>query len=200
MSAPALDHASRPAPEPASGPGRGRHLSPRARRLTLACHVVSSVGWAGLSMAMVVLTVMGGTTTDPAVAKGVYLAMYVFTESAVTVFSSVAAVTGVLLAVGTQWGLLRFWWVVAKWGLTLFVCVVAWGGIRPMLTAAAERTAAPGQAPPDPGPVGAVLLWAVPTMFTLITAAAVISIYKPWGRTPRGRRQLSNRSHQSRRS
>ncbi|GAA2259231.1 hypothetical protein GCM10010232_57380 [Streptomyces amakusaensis] len=163
-------------------------LSRRARKLTLVIHVVTSVGWVGLSLAMAVLGTMGYTTDDPAVAKGVYYAMYVFDDTCVTVFSVTAAVTGILLSCGTKWGLMLHWWIVVKWVITLFMTIFAWFVIHPIVTTATERTADVGDGPPNPGWVADFLLWSVPALFVLLTVAAVISIYKPWGRTARGRR------------
>ncbi|MEU4035505.1 DUF2269 domain-containing protein [Streptomyces collinus] len=170
-------------------PARKRfELGRRARKLTLAVHVVTSVGWVGLSLSMAVLAVMGCTTGDAAVAKGVYYAMYVFDDTSVTVFSVTAAVTGVLLSCGTKWGLLLHWWIVVKWVVTLFTTVFAWFVIHPVVMSASRRTADEGDSPPEPGAAGDFLVWSVPLLFVLLTGAAVVSVYKPWGRTARGRR------------
>ncbi|MGN9796113.1 DUF2269 family protein [Streptomyces sp. OZ13] len=163
-------------------------LSRRGRRLTLAVHVVTSVGWVGLSLAMAVLAVMGYTTEDAAVAKGVYYAMYVFDDTCVTVFSITAALSGILLSCGTKWGLLLHWWIIVKWVITLFMTIFAWFVIHPIVMQATENTATAGGAPPEPGWPADFLLWSVPVLFALLTVAAVVSVYKPWGRTSRGRR------------
>ncbi|WP_329297185.1 hypothetical protein OG410_42095 [Streptomyces sp. NBC_00659] len=161
-------------------------LGRRGRKLTLAIHVVTSVGWVGLSLSMAVLAVMGLTTKDAAVAKGVYYAMYVFDDTSVTVFSVTAAVSGILLSCGTAWGLLLHWWIIAKWAITLFMTVFAWFVIHPVVVKATENTAEAGGAAPRPGRPADFLVWSVPLLFALLTAAAVISVYKPWGRTARG--------------
>ncbi|MFE7843409.1 hypothetical protein ACFU53_47390 [Streptomyces sp. NPDC057474] len=158
------------------------------RKLTLAVHVVTSVGWVGLSLAMAVLAVMGYTTDDAAVAKGVYYAMYVFDDTAVTVFSVVASLSGILLSCGTKWGLLLHWWIIAKWVITLFMTIFAWFVIHPIVMQASENTAKAGGSPPQPGWPADFLLWSVPVLFVLLTVAAVVSVYKPWGRTARGTR------------
>ncbi|MEU9282337.1 DUF2269 domain-containing protein [Streptomyces sp. NPDC048342] len=157
----------------------------------MAVHVVTSVGWVGLSLSMVVLAVMGHTTEDAAIAKGVYYAMYVFDDTSVTVFSVTAAITGILLSCGTKWGLLLHWWIVVKWVITLFMTVFAWFVIHPVVMTARERTAVAGGSPPEPGAAADFLLWSVPLLFVLLTVAAVVSVYKPWGRTARGRRARS---------
>ncbi|MFJ3819199.1 DUF2269 domain-containing protein [Streptomyces sp. NPDC090056] len=164
-------------------------LSRRARRLTLAVHVVTSVGWVGLSLSMVVLAVMGYTTDDPAVAKGVYKAMYVFDDTSVTVFSVSAALSGILLSWGTVWGFMQHFWIIVKWVITLFMTVFAWFVIHPIVIEATKNTADAGRGTPEPGWPAEFLLWSVPMLFVLLTVAAVVSVYKPWGRTARGRRK-----------
>ncbi|MEV7503814.1 DUF2269 domain-containing protein [Streptomyces sp. NPDC093018] len=174
---------------PRRHPARKRfELGRRARKLTLAVHVVTSVGWVGLSLSMAVLAVIGFTTQDAAVAKGVYYAMRVFDDTSVTAFSLTAAITGILLSCGTKWGLLLHWWIVVKWAITLFMTVFAWFVIHPAVLTASERTAAAGGGPPRPGAVAGFLLWSAPLLFALLTVAAVVSVYKPWGRTARGSR------------
>ncbi|MET9887856.1 DUF2269 domain-containing protein [Streptomyces sp. NPDC006430] len=188
---PATDHdaaPSRTARETTPRPkGKKFELSRGARKLTLAVHVVTSVGWVGLSLSMAVLAVMGVTTDDAAIAKGVYYAMYVFDDTSVTVFSLAAAITGVLLSCGTKWGLLLHWWIIVKWVITLFMTFFAWFVIHPTVMRASERTATAGGAAPDPGGAGDFLVWSVPALFVLLTVAAVVSVYKPWGRTARGK-------------
>ncbi|MEW2087334.1 DUF2269 domain-containing protein [Streptomyces sp. NPDC005283] len=197
MSAPAVDtQPNQPPRKPRTG-GTTRNsktgkkkfeLGRGARKLTLAIHVVTSVGWVGLSLAMAVLAVMGCTTDDAAIAKGVYYAMYVFDDTCVTVFSITAAITGILLSCGTKWGLLLHWWIVVKWVITLFMTIFAWFVIHPVVTTASRNTAVAGNEPPDPGSSADFLVWSVPGLFVLLTVAAVVSVYKPWGRTSRGRR------------
>ncbi|WP_079154741.1 hypothetical protein [Streptomyces subrutilus] len=167
--------------------GKKFELGRGARKLTLAVHVVTSVGWVGLSLSMVVLAIMGVTTKDAAIAKGVYYAMYVFDDTSVTVFSLAAAITGILLSCGTKWGLLLHWWIIVKWVITLFMTFFAWFVIHPTVMEASERTAEAGGAAPDPGAAGDFLAWSVPLLFVLLTVAAVVSVYKPWGRTSRGK-------------
>ncbi|MFJ8888512.1 hypothetical protein ACIRJR_34625 [Streptomyces sp. NPDC102402] len=164
-------------------------LSRRARKLTLAVHVVTSVGWVGLSLAMVVLALMGWTTDDPAVAKGVYKAMYVFDDTAVTVFSVFAALSGILLSWGSAWGFMLHFWIIVKWLITLFMTIFAWFVIHPIVTQAAKNTADTGSSS-GPGWSGDFLVWSVPALFALLTTAAVVSVYKPWGRTARGKAKL----------
>ncbi|MER7847429.1 PDR/VanB family oxidoreductase [Kitasatospora sp. NPDC096077] len=182
-------------PESPSGAGRKEsRLSSRGRKLTLALHITSSVGWMGLSMSMATLALIGYLTSDPGVAKGAYYAMYVFDESTVSVISLVCGVTGVLLGRGTPWGLLRHWWVVVKWVITLAVAMIAWVYTHPLVLTAAEKAAASEDGVYRPGPEGTLLAWTVPPLFCGLLFLGFVSVYKPWGRTRRGRRYAQSRA------
>ncbi|MCP9994298.1 PDR/VanB family oxidoreductase [Streptomyces albogriseolus] len=178
MSTPALDRpAPRPPqrqeqPRPEERPDGGKRrrrgrreefrLGARGRKLTLALHIASSVGWMGLSMSMATLALIGYLTSDPGVAEGAYYAMYVFDETTVSLVSLVSGVTGVLLGCGTPWGLLRHWWVLVKWVLALSVAVFAWVYTHPLVLTAAERAGETRGDTYRPGTEAAVLAWTVP--------------------------------------
>ncbi|MFF5448611.1 PDR/VanB family oxidoreductase [Streptomyces sp. NPDC012888] len=168
-------------------------LGAKGRKLTLALHITSSLGWMGLSMSMATLALIGYFTSDPGVAEGAYYAMYVFDESTVSLVSLVCGVTGVLLACGTPWGLLRHWWLLVKWVLSLGVAVFAWVYTHPLVLTAAEKAAAAEGGVYRPGPEGTLLAWTVPPVFGVLVFLGIVSVYKPWGRTRRGLRYARNR-------
>ena len=92
-------------------------------------------------------------------------------------FGLLAVATGVLLGVGTTWGLIRHWWVVAKIVIAAAVIIT-----DPLLIArAAHDAVASGQTPS--GLFGPAIAHVV-----VLTVATVLSVFKPRGRTPRGRR------------
>ncbi|MFB7259088.1 PDR/VanB family oxidoreductase [Streptomyces nojiriensis] len=169
-------------------------LGTRGRKLTLALHILSSVGWMGLSMSMATLALIGYLTSDAGVAEGAYYAMYIFDESTVSLVSLVCGATGVLLGCGTPWGLMRHWWLLVKWVLTLGVMVFAWVYTHPLVLTAAEKAAAAEGGVYRPGPEGTLLAWTVPPVFGVLVFVGVISVYKPWGRTRRGRRYAQTRA------
>ncbi|MEU6479784.1 PDR/VanB family oxidoreductase [Streptomyces sp. NPDC047017] len=162
--------------------------------MTLALHILSSVGWVGLSLSMATLALIGYLTSDPGVAEGAYYAMYVFDESTVSLVSLICGASGVLLGCGTPWGLMRHWWVLVKWVLTLGVAVFAWVYTHPLVLTAAEKAAAAEGGGYTPGTEGTLLAWTVPPVFGVLVFTGVLSVYKPWGRTRRGRRYAQTRA------
>ncbi|RBQ20733.1 hypothetical protein DP939_06545 [Spongiactinospora rosea] len=168
------------------------YAAPQVRRFVLLLHVVSSVGWLGLNLGVPALAITGMTTADPEVQHAVYRVLGLLGDLYLIPLSLTAFITGVLLSLMTTWGLLRHYWVIAKFALTLIAVVLIPASLLPGLHAAAEAVAStpPGTfaAIPRDG-VGQVGAGFVST--TMYVTCAVLSIYKPWGRTPFGRRRLA---------
>ncbi len=87
---------------------------------------------------------------------------------------------GVVEALGTRWGLLRYYWVVAKLLLTVFATAVLLVKM-PMIGAAAR--AASGA---DFGMAQIQLVAHSLGGFAVLLVPVVLSIYKPGGLTPFG--------------
>ncbi|MFI0424431.1 hypothetical protein [Spongiactinospora sp. 9N601] len=168
------------------------YATPRVRRPVLLLHVVSSVGWLGLNLGVPALAIIGMTTGDPEVQHAVYRVLGLLGDLYLIPLSLTAFTTGVLLSLMTSWGLLRHYWVIAKFALTLIAVVLIPTSLLPGLHAAAEAVASapPGTFAAVPrGGVGQVGAGFVSTAMYL--TCAVLSIYKPWGRTAFGRRRLA---------
>ncbi|MDQ4134325.1 MAG: DUF2269 domain-containing protein [Actinomycetota bacterium] len=174
----AMKTALRPAPESApSAPATrgGRRLSPPARKLVLCLHVVASVGLLGLSAAMLALG-LAATGGDGEARGALYRAMEVLSGTVLPPAAVVALLSGVVLSLGTRWGLLKHRWIVVKLALTVAVILVGALVFGP----AVERAAA--GAPP----AATLTVFGGANLLMLVVATAV-SVYKPWGLTRRGR-------------
>ena len=99
-------------------------LPPRTRKAALAAHVVSSVGWLGAVGAFLALAIAGSSSGDEETVQSVYVAMDVMAWSVILPLAFASLATGILQAVGTQWGILRHYWVIAKLVLTVVATVV----------------------------------------------------------------------------
>ena len=97
-----------------------------------------------------------------------------------------ATINGILLAVLTKWGLTRFWWVLVK----LVVSVVLTGGgtfaLHEQVQRAVDASAA-GGVPAE----GSWIVGANVANLVALATLVLISIVKPWGRTPWGEGALS---------
>ncbi|MBE1530268.1 hypothetical protein [Actinomadura algeriensis] len=151
-----------------------------SRRVWLTLHVGVSVGWLGLAVAMATLAVAGATAEQHAVRHGAYVLMHVFDLAIVIPSVALAIITGLVVSLGTKWGLVRHWWVLLKFVISLVIPVIATvqsGWIERL----EHRTADPAG---DPGDLGLVLVGCMLVYTALLWTAVVLSVVKPGGRTP----------------
>jgi hypothetical protein len=77
------------------------------RKLLLAAHVVSCVGWLGAVVAFLVLGIAGLTSRSAEIVRGTYLSMELISRFAVIPLCLAAMATGLIQAIATPWGLMR---------------------------------------------------------------------------------------------
>ncbi|MFG2138769.1 DUF2269 domain-containing protein [Streptomyces sp. NPDC048650] len=157
-------------------------LSRPARRAVLVVHVAVSVGWLGLTLGLLALGVAGYTTASPATAAAAYRAMKIFGDWLLLPVALTALVTGLVLSLGTRWGLARHRWVYTKFWLTVVTVLLSAFALRPGIDQAAAQATA-GTVTPD---ISLVVAPAVATATYFFLTA--ISMLKPWGPTARGSR------------
>jgi hypothetical protein len=161
-----------------------RPLSRPARRALLVLHVVVSVGWLGLTLGLLVLGITGAATGSPETAAAVYRSMKIFGDWLVVPISLLSLTTGLVLSLGTPWGLARHHWVHVKFWLTLAATGASIFALRATIDAAATAVSrGSGTAATAPSLVAAPSV--ALTLYVFMTA---ISVLKPWGLTTRGRR------------
>lgn len=147
-------------------------MKPIARKTWLVLHVITSVGWLGVTVGMLVLAVAAFD------APQLYRAMALLGDLVVLPLALTALVTGLVLSLGTKWGLVRHRWVLVKFVLTVIAVVATAFSLRSGLHEAADGIV---------GTAGGDVLVASCVSSTLYTVNTVLSVFKPWGRTRWGR-------------
>ncbi len=169
----------------------------RLRKLVLTIHVVVSVGWIGIEAGLLALGLTGLYTRNPEVLRAAYIAIGLFGGIFVVPVSIGALITGVLLAVGTPWGLFRYYWIVAKFVMTV---ALGAGGIFVLNQKLQEAAARVSGVPintltsADVGTLRFQIIAAVSVALLLLVTATTLSVYKPWGKTWFGQRKAFTRS------
>jgi hypothetical protein len=93
-----------------------RRLPPRWRSLLLTTHIVVAVGVLGTDVALLTLSVTALVSRDPELIRGGYLAMGPLADAVLMPLALAAPLTGIVLALGTAWGLLtRHSWCSPSW-------------------------------------------------------------------------------------
>lgn len=131
------------------------------RKIWMILHIACSVGWLGVLVACLSLCLAALGSDDPARVAALTTASATLTGTFFLPCTLLVLLTGVVLGLGTKWGLLKFYWVLTKLVIALVLLATAY-------------LVAPG--------VEAL------TFLTLITSVAtVLSVLKPWGRVNRRR-------------
>jgi hypothetical protein len=158
-----------------------RKMTPRVRKFALTTHVSVSVGWLGAVAAYLALAITGIATRDSGMASAVYRSMEVIGWMIIVPCSLAALMTGLVQSLGTEWGLFRYYWVVAKLSLTVPATVILLLHI-PSVSRMARIAMDSALAAGDFTELRMQLLvHTVGGLLVLLTITA-LSVYRPWGR------------------
>ena len=162
-------------------------MSPRVRKLALTAHITFSVGWIGAVASFLVLSIAGVTSKDAEVVRGSYFAMNFIGLFIIVPMSLAALATGVVQSLGTEWGLLRHYWVLVKFLLTIGATLLL---LMHQFTAVAEAArlvshVTPGTLP-EVGRLGPKLVGDAGLALLALLVITALSVFKPWGRTRYG--------------
>lgn len=124
-----------------------QQLSRPARRAVLVVHVAVSVSWLGLTLGLLTLGITGHTTGSPEMTTVAYRAMKIFGDWLVLPIAFASLVSGLVVSLGTAWGLARHRWVVVKFWLTLVTVLLSVFSLRPGINHLAAEAAAGTPAP-----------------------------------------------------
>jgi hypothetical protein len=156
------------------------------RRITLITHVISAGAWIGIDVMVAVLVGVGRFGADTEVRGLAYQALGTFVVWPMLTSGLICLATGLVLGLGTKWGLLRYWWVAVKLGLNLLLCTLIVVLLQPGMDAVAGygRDLTHGTA--DPAAVS-TLFFPPAVSLTTLTIATILAVVKPWGRIGRRR-------------
>lgn len=163
-------------------------MAPRVRKFALTVHVTCSVGWMGSVVAFLALAIAGIASGDAQLVRGVYLAMEFIAWFVILPLSVASLLTGLVQALGTNWGLFRHYWVLAKLALNLvstLVLLLYMENVARLADVAGQGTLASGEL--HGLRVQAVLHSGAALL--LLLAATTLSVYKPRGLTRYGWRK-----------
>ena len=153
-------------------------MSPRLRRLALTAHITFSVGWLGAVAGFLALSIAALTSRDADLVRGAYLAMDLIGRFVIVPMSIAALATGLIQALGTEWGLFRYYWVLVKFIMTMFASFLLLLHQYTAVAGAAKRVSAtaPGTWP-DVGPLATQLVKDAGLGLLSLLVITVLSVY-----------------------
>jgi hypothetical protein len=157
------------------------------RKAVLVLHVICGIGWMGVDIALLVLLITARTTSDPALVISGFNAIRMIVPVAVPPLSLGILLTGIVLGLGTRWGLVRYWWVLIKLLLSLVMTILVFMSLIPGVNSIAVLSATTSSADAVRASLGTLptmMMFPPIVSFLMLGAAAILSIFKPWRHTP----------------
>lgn len=168
-------------------------MTPRLRKFALTAHLTFSVGWIGGVAAYLALVVAAWTSRDAQTVRASWIGMELIGWYVLVPLAVASLLTGLVMALGTRWGLFRHYWVLFTVLLTVFATVVLVAHMRSVSVLAGG--AAEADTASRVGLRGE-LLHAGGGLLVLLVIAG-LNVYKPRGLTPYGRRKLQEQRTES---
>jgi len=167
-------------------------MTPGLRKFALTVHLASSVGWIGAVIAYLALGIAAVTTQDVLTVRAAWIAMELTGWYTIVPLALASLLTGLVMSLGTKWGLFRHYWVLISFVLTVFAATILllhMPDVSALADVAREADAA-GVA----GGLGGDLLHPGIGLLVLLVIQA-LNVYKPRGMTPYGwRKQQEHRT------
>jgi hypothetical protein len=164
-------------------------MAPRLRKFMLTAHVTFSVGWIGGVVAYLTLGGAAVISQDVQIVRAVWIGMELIGWFAIVPLALASLLSGLVMSLGTKWGLFQYYWTLISLVLTVLATAVLLLHMPDVSLLAdiaqkAEGTTLDGLGGDlfHPG-VGLVVLLVI----------QVLNVYKPRGMTPYGWRKQAER-------
>jgi hypothetical protein len=160
----------------------------RMRKAALAVHICSSIGWIGAAVAYLALAVAAQVSQQASTVYSAWMGMELIGWAVIVPLGCLAFLTGLLMSLGTSWGLVRHYWVL----IALVLTTLALGVLllhMPTVTQTAELARTMTGA--DLAALGGDIVHPAVGIGILIVVA-VLNVYKPRGQTGLGQRGRSS--------
>ena len=161
-------------------------LGARTRKSVLVLHIASAGAWLGVDVVMGVLIFTALAREDPATRALSYRALELVAVGPLLACGLVSLLTGVVLGLGSRWGLVRYWWVATKLVLNLLLTGLVLVALGPEVAAHADQARQFEAGLPALLDVGQLIFPPIVSPAALLVAI-VLAVFKPWGRVRQGR-------------
>jgi hypothetical protein len=169
---------------------RERLFGPRLRRGVLTVHILTSVAWIGVDLCMLVLAIMGATSSDTTTQRSAFVTLGAVADALLIPLPLLAVLTGITIALGTRWKLLgtrwkllRHYWVAVSLPATTASAAAVLFALRPRLHQAANLARDAREPAAAVGPLQQEIIVASSFALLVLCTVTAINVSKPWGRT-----------------
>lgn len=165
-------------------------MKPALRKLALTAHVTFSVGWLGAVAAYLAPAIVGLTSSDVEVIRACHVAMRLMGWFVIVPLALGALVTGLIQSLCTEWGIFRHYWIATKLVLAIVAVTILVMHMRGTVSGLGGMTREALASASSSHLKLHLVVHAAGGMIVLL-AATTLSIFKPWGKTPYGRRKAA---------
>ena len=162
-------------------------MTSQIRKLALTAHITSTLSWLGAIVGFLALAIAGVRSNDVQLVRGTYLSMELIGWYVLVPLCVASLLTGLMMSLGTSWGLFRHYWVVIKFVITIVSAVILFMYTQTLeqLGDLARNSTLSVEALRN----GSPLLHSSAAIAALLVNT-VLSIYKPRGITAYGRNKV----------
>lgn len=160
-------------------------MKPALRKFVLTAHIACSAGWIGAVLTYLSLVALAWTSQNLVTFKAAWIAMEWIGWKVIVPLACASLFTGLVMALGTRWGLFRHYWVLISFLLTIIATIVLVDHMQTVsfyagLALETENTSYSGL----PGE-----LFHAGTGLLVLLVIQTLNVYKPRGLTPYGWRK-----------
>ena len=166
--------------KPTLGSNRSWRLGARTRKGVLVVHIVSAGVWIGIDVVMAVLIFTALLANDDNTKALCFRALELFAVWSLLTAGLVCLASGVVLGLGTKYGLVRYWWVAIKLVLNILLTALVPIALQPEVSRAAEQGWRFTAGEPASLVVGNLIFPPIVSPSALLIAV-VLAVFKPWG-------------------
>ncbi|MGO4498416.1 hypothetical protein AB4114_21290 [Paenibacillus sp. 2RAB27] len=162
-----------------------KNFTMKQKKWMLSLHILFAAIMLGTSVTFLILSITVASTSDSVLILSCYKAMHVLAGTSVRVSVIGTIVTGVLLSLGTHWGLVKYYWIIVKEVLTVVAVIVGPIGMYIWTLKAISMLTEVGGESANQGAYVSNMLWlfiGIGLQLLSLLAMYQLSVFKPWGK------------------
>lgn len=155
------------------------------KKWLLSLHILFAAIMLGTSVTFLILSITAVSTKDSGLVLSCYKAMHVLSETSVRASVIGTIVTGILLSLWTHWGLVKYYWIIAKEVLTLVAVILGPIGMYIWTLQGISLLTDVGVEGANQGAyvVNTISLFiGIGLQIISLIAMYLLSVFKPWGK------------------
>lgn len=160
-------------------------LNATLKKILLSFHIFFIGIWIGCLSAIVLIITVGDLLTSQSTVVVASKVIFVINDYVIMNVSIAVVLTGLLFSTFTQWGFIRYWWIILKWIAIIILTVFLIFWFAPVVNSLAGISDVLGKDvtfSADYLKLQNDLLFYSVTQIVLLACVIFISVFKPWGK------------------